>query len=91
MYNLDVVVDRKNTKSVKYEEMDLNVGSNDMLPFWVADMDIKSPDFIVESIISRAKHGICGYENGMPELYDSIINWLRTRHQMEGKREEIEY
>jgi len=91
MYNLDVVVDRKNTKSVKYEEMDLNFGSNDMLPFWVADMDIKSPDFIVESIISRAKHGIFGYSKRMPEFYDSIINWLSTRHQMEVKREEIEY
>ena len=91
MYNLDVVVDRKNTKSVKYEEMDLNFGSNDMLPFWVADMDIKSPDFVIESIINRAKHGIFGYSKRMPEFYDSIINWLSTRHQLKVKREEIEY
>ncbi|HOH89287.1 MAG TPA: MalY/PatB family protein [Bacillota bacterium] len=91
MYNLDVAVDRKNTKSVKYEEMDLNFGSNDMLPFWVADMDIKSPDFIIESIISRARHGIFGYSKRMPEFYDSIINWLNTRHQLKVKREEIEY
>ncbi|MEA4848065.1 MAG: MalY/PatB family protein [Clostridiaceae bacterium] len=91
MYNLGVVVDRKNTKSVKYEEMDLNFGSNDMLPFWVADMDIKCPDFMTESIINRARHGIFGYSKRMPEFYDSIINWLNTRHQLKVKREEIEY
>ena len=91
MYNLDVVVDRKNTKSVKYEEMDLNFGSNDMLPFWVADMDIKCPDFMIESIINRAEHGVFGYSKRMPEFYDSIMNWLSTRHQLKVNREDIEY
>ena len=62
-----------------------------MLPFWVADMDIKSPDFIIESIISRARHGIFGYSKRMPEFYDSIMNWLSTRHQLKVNREDIEY
>ncbi len=91
MYNLDVAVDRKSTKSVKYEEMDLNFGSNDMLPFWVADMDIKCPDFIIESIINRAKHGIFGYSKRMPEFYDSVVKWLRTRHRLDVRSEDIEY
>ena len=84
-------MDRKNTKSVKYEEMGLNFGSNDMLPFWVADMDIKCPDFMIECIINRAKHGVFGYSKRMPEFYDAVINWLKTRHQLEVKSENIEY
>lgn len=91
MYNLDVVVDRKNTKSVKYEEMDINFGSNDMLPFWVADMDIKCPDFMIECIINRAKHGVFGYSKRMPEFYNAVVNWLKVRHQLEVKSENIEY
>lgn len=91
MYNLDVIVDRRNTKSVKYEEMDINFGSNDLLPFWVADMDLKCPDFMIECIINRAKHGVFGYSKRMPEFYEAIVNWLRTRHQLEVKAENIEY
>lgn len=51
MYNLDQKVVRHNTSSVKYEEMVLKFGSNDMLPFWVADMDIKCPDYMIESLV----------------------------------------
>jgi len=91
MYNLDVVVDRKNTKSVKYEEMDINFGSKDMLPFWVADMDLKCPDFMIECIINRAKHGVFGYSKRMPEFYNAVVNWLKVRHQLEVKSENIEY
>ena len=44
MYNLNKTIDRQNTSSIKYEEMDLKFGSNDLMPFWVADMDLKFHD-----------------------------------------------
>ncbi|MFZ7102512.1 MAG: MalY/PatB family protein [Peptococcaceae bacterium] len=91
MYNLERLTDRKNTSSVKYEEMELKFGSNDLLPFWVADMDLKCPEFMIESLVRRAKHGIFGYTKRMPEYYDAIINWLKTRHHLTVKRESLEY
>ncbi|WP_213167986.1 MalY/PatB family protein [Alkalicella caledoniensis] len=91
MYNFDEVVDRKNTSSVKYEEMDINFGRKDLLPFWVADMDIKVPDFMIDILVKRAKHGVFGYTNRMPEFYDAIISWLKDRHGLEVNRENIEY
>jgi len=91
MYNLDQKVTRHNTSSVKYEEMVLKFGSNDMLPFWVADMDIKCPDYMIESLVKRAEHGVFGYTKRMPEFYEAIISWLKTRHGVEVTREELEY
>lgn len=91
MYNFDTIIDRKNTSSVKYEEMDIKFGSNDLIPFWVADMDFKCPDFMIESLVKRAKHGVFGYTTRMPDFYDSIIGWVKARHNVEVKRDEIEY
>ncbi|GAA0182382.1 pyridoxal phosphate-dependent aminotransferase [Clostridium sediminicola] len=91
MYNFDTLVDRNNTSSVKYEEMDLKFGSNDLIPFWVADMDLKCPDFMIDSLVNRARHGVFGYTKRMPEFYNSIIGWLKNRHDVDVKREEIEY
>lgn len=91
MYNFNKDIDRKGTGSVKYEEMDLKFGKKDLMPFWVADMDIEAPDFIVSSIIERAEHRIFGYTKRMPEYYDAIIDWLDTRHQLKVEREHIEY
>lgn len=91
MYNLNKIVNRHNTSSVKYEEMALKFGSNDMLPFWVADMDIKCPDFMIDSLVKRAEHGVFGYTKRMPEFYQSIISWLDTRHGVKVTRDELEY
>lgn len=91
MYNLDKAVNRQNTSSVKYEEMALKFGSNDMLPFWVADMDIKCPDFMIDSLVKRAEHGVFGYTKRMPEFYQSIITWLEKRHEVKVSRDELEY
>jgi cystathionine beta-lyase len=91
MYNFEKTIDRVNTSSVKYEEMDKKFGSNDLMPFWVADMDLKCPDFMIENLVKRAEHGVFGYTKRMPEFYDSIVGWLDKRHGIETKREEIEY
>ena len=87
----DNTINRADTASVKYEEMGLKFGRDDLIPLWVADMDIKAPDFIIDVIKKRADHGIFGYSKRMPEFYDSIVNWLDTRHGLKVEREDIEY
>lgn len=84
-------IKRENTASVKYEEMGLNFGRDDLIPLWVADMDIRTPEFVIDAIKNRAEHGIFGYSKRMPAFYDSIINWLDTRHNLKVDREDIEY
>ena len=52
----------------------------DLLPLWVADMDFRSPQPIIDAIIRRAEHGIFGYSLVPPEYYESMIRWYERRH-----------
>lgn len=79
-YNFNEVIDRKNTYSEKWDGVSHLFQKPDLLPLWVADMDFRSPQPIIDAIIRRAEHGIYGYSITPPEYYDATINWYKRRH-----------
>lgn len=90
-YNFDELVDRTNTNCIKYDARKMFFGNEDLLPLWVADMDFRTPDFIVEAIKKRTEHELFGY-TFRPESYNqSIVNWLKRRHNWEIKPEWISF
>lgn len=90
-YNFDEIVERRGTQSLKYDtEMKL-WGRDDLLPLWVADMDFRTPPFIMEAINGKIKQGILGYTVPDEEYFLSFINWSERRYGMTVKREEIHY
>ncbi len=90
-YNFDELIDRTTTHTVKYDGRKSFFGNADLLPLWVADMDFRTPDFIVEAIRKRAEHELFGY-TFRPETYtQSIVNWLKRRHNWEIKPEWISF
>jgi cysteine-S-conjugate beta-lyase len=79
-YDFDEIVNRAQTNSLKYDQRKKFFGNEDILPLWVADMDFRTPDFIVEAIKKRVSHEIFGY-TFRPESYSqSIVNWMKKRH-----------
>ena len=82
-YNFDEIIDRRDTNSLKW---DIAEGE---LPMWVADMDFQTAPEITEEIIKRAGHGIFGYSVIPDEWYDAYINWWKTRHGIEYRRDEL--
>lgn len=91
LYNFDESVDRTQTNSLKYDGRTMFFGNPDLLPLWVADMDFKTPDFIVDAIRKRAGHEVLGY-TFRPESYtQSIVNWLKRRHNWEIKPEWVTF
>ncbi len=46
---------------------------------------------MISKLIERADHGGIWIYKRMPEYYDAIVNWLKTRHDLEVNRENIEY
>jgi cystathionine beta-lyase len=84
--------DREGTCSVKWEfiqrgedllsweHTDLCFGSDRILPMWVADMDFRCPDAVVEAMVARAEHGIFGYTAPTDAFYLSVGNWMERRH-----------
>lgn len=49
-YNFDEEIGRKGTNSIKWDFTDKFLGAKDVLPMWVADMDFKSPDPVINAI-----------------------------------------
>jgi cysteine-S-conjugate beta-lyase len=86
-YNFDKIVDRRGTDCEKYDALKLYFGTNDAIPLWVADMDFKTPAFILEAMQKRLNHGIMGYPIRPTDFYPAIINWCKERHQWSVKRE----
>lgn len=85
-YNFDKIIERRNTKSVKWD-----LGEEDVLPMWVADMDFEVLDVITSAVIKRAKHPIYGYTAPNDEYYNSIIKWWNERYSYPIKKEWIKY
>ena len=79
-YNFDREIDRKNTCCLKYDYAVENGKPSDVLPLWIADMDICTAPEVVEALKQRAEHGIFGYTMPKIEYFKTIVNWFKTRH-----------
>jgi len=91
MWNFDEPADREGTDCIKYDRREETFGEKNVIPMWVADMDFKTPDFIVEALRKRLGHELYGYTFRSREYYSSIINWVRTRHNWTLEREWISF
>ena len=63
-YNFDEVFPRKGSASVKHDLMKPFFGTEDLLPMWVADMDFKAPECVLDAIRKRCDQGFLGYTFG---------------------------
>jgi cystathionine beta-lyase len=91
MWNFDEPVAREGTDCIKYDRRLETFGSKDIIPMWVADMDFKCPDFVLDSIHKRIEHEIFGYSYRPAEYYLSIINWIKIRHNWKVEKEWISF
>ena len=80
-YNFDEVIERRGTDSVKWDGVENVWGRKDLLPMWVADMDFRTPPFVMDALRRRLDHEVLGYTFACEEWYTSICSWLHKRHQ----------
>lgn len=88
-YNFDEIVPRKHTNCLKYDNVMEIFGTEDILPMWIADMDFKTPDFIVDAIRKRLDHELLGYSYSCRRWKPAIQNWVSRRYGWDIKEEEI--
>jgi cystathionine beta-lyase len=69
-------VDRSDSDSLKWARYK----GTDILPMWVADMDVRSAEPILQALHQRIDHGVFGY--GLPgdDTVQAVIEWLQSRH-----------
>ncbi len=85
-YNFDTLVDRKNTYSCKWDFFAKHLGDgsshipDDLIPMWIADMDLMVAPPIVEALRRTVEHGIYGYSDAPPEVATTVATWLQKEH-----------
>ncbi len=82
-------VKRQGTHTVKWDETRKKFGTDDLLPLWVADMDLASPECVQEAIKKRALHPLYGYTVYPEGYYESIQNWMQNRFSWKIEKEWI--
>jgi len=82
-------VNRQGTYTTKYDDAKKKFGTDDLLPLWVADMDLASPLCVQETLKKRAEHPLYGYTVYPSEYYDAIQNWMQKRFDWSIEKEWI--
>ena len=87
----EYLVERKGTYSLKWDALDKRFGNANLTSMWVADMEIKAPKEVIEALKERCEHGVFGYSYVSDEYYNSVINWLKEKHNYEIKKEWLRF
>lgn len=90
-YDFDQVIERKHTNSLKWDFLESKFGEKDLLPMWVADMDFKAPQPVIEAVMRKAGEGIYGYADRLDPYYEAVTGWMERRHGWKIEREWITY
>ena len=85
-FNFDELIDRGSSGSIKWHYY-----NEDVLPMWVADMDFRSPQPVIDALHQRIDHGVFGYAHDIPELKDTILSWLKEHYHWQVQGEDIIY
>ena len=87
--NFEQKLERKHTHSIKWDGHTLFKANPDALPLWVADMDFKSDEHIVEALRKLAEFGVYGYSYEPDSYFEAVKGWMQRRHHWTIEREWI--
>ena len=79
-YNFDEVIDRSKNRSAKYDEREKKFGRKDVIPLWIADMDFKTAQPIIDAVKAKAEEGIWGYTSRPASYYEAVCGWQKRRN-----------
>ena len=80
-------IDRYGTNSLKYDFKTDKNKPEDVFPMWVADMDFKCCDEILNDLHKRIEHGIFGYSKNDVEYFNAIKNWYKNNFNTNLEKE----
>lgn len=78
--DFDKVINRRNTRCLKYDFAERRGMPNDVLPLWVADMDFETSSYIQDALTERVKHGIFGYSEVQTQYFNIVRDWMKNHH-----------
>ena len=88
-YDFDTPIDRHGTGSIKFDNAEARHRSPDLLSLWVADMDFRTPDEVIEALVARSQHGIFGYTDPDRGYFDAVETWLKSHYAIDVEDDDI--
>ena len=85
------LVDRHKTDSLKWDGLQQKFGETDLLAMWVADMEFKTCDGIVDAMTKRTRHGVFGYSCVPDDYYEVFSGWMERRYHFPVKKEWVRF
>lgn len=79
-YDFDTVIDRSGNHAAKYDERKKKFGTDDVIPLWIADMDFKTAQPVIDALGRRAQEGIWGYTARPDSYFAAIRGWQKRRN-----------
>jgi cysteine-S-conjugate beta-lyase len=80
-YDFDRIIPRAGTDCMKWDGAEVIFGEKDIIPMWVADMDLPIADPITAALKRRADHPIYGYPlTTPPSVIEAVIRRLKRKY-----------
>lgn len=83
--------DRLGTDCNKWDGCEEKFGDEHLLPLWVADMDFEAPSCVKQALKEYVDFGVFGYYQIPNRYYEAFINWEKTYHDYDVKKEWIRF
>ena len=83
--DFDTVIDRKGTRSLKYDFAVRRGKPENVLPLWVADMDFQTSSYITDALEDMVKHGVFGYSESEEHYFEAVQNWMERHYNWHVK------
>lgn len=82
---------RESSNAEKYVLREKLFGTEDVMPLWVADMDLDTPDFVLNSVTKRLEHPIMGYEDIPMSAFEAQCEWMQSEHGLSFESSDMLY
>ncbi|MGX4601561.1 MalY/PatB family protein [Faecalimicrobium sp. JNUCC 81] len=80
IYDFNPIMDRSKNYSAKHDEAANKFGRKDIIPLWIADMDLKTAQPIIDAMIYRANQGMFGYTSRPERYFELVKEWQKKKN-----------
>ena len=84
-------LDRRHTDCSKWDNLGTMFGSDDLQAMWVADMDFRCPDCVIEALRQYIDFGVFGYYKPRDSYLQAFLDWEETQHSYRVQREWVRF
>ena len=84
-------IDRRHSDCSKWDGLREVFGEDDLQAMWVADMDFRCPDCVIEKIRKYTDFGVFGYYRPRDSYLEAFLDWEKLQHGYTVKKDWVRF